>query len=278
MPIAALRQMKLGGVKPALPAAFTLIELLVVIAIIAILAGMLLPALGKAKAKGQGIGCLNNLKQLTVCWSLYNDDNDGNLPPNRVAGAMGEAATQDSWVTGNARTEFDPKSIQRGVLYKYNTSLGIYRCPADQSTVHGFPRIRRFRSYSMSTGMNHENLQLFFRTVTKVSHITDPPPVNASVFLDEDEFSIQNGAIGIQPIHTGIFQHWNLVASRHLYGSGISFADGHSEHYRWKDKWIREGHEALRQRYKADPSNADSSTPSSPQDRDLRRLQLTAPF
>jgi prepilin-type N-terminal cleavage/methylation domain-containing protein/prepilin-type processing-associated H-X9-DG protein len=230
--------------------AFTLIELLVVIAIIAILAALLLPALSKSKIKGQGVACSANLKQLQACWQMYNDDNADNLPGNTAFNpgdiANREAWTADpySWLQGNAWSDVTPTNLQRGVLYPYNRSLGIYRCPADRSTVRDQGIIPRNRSVSMSMYMNFRagrdqpDYDLCWH---RLSQIQRPGPSQAAVFIEENEKSIQQSAFGINaPDKLTLFNSplWTWIsfpATRHDNAGALSFADGHVETWHWRE-------------------------------------------
>ena len=251
--------------------AFTLIELLVVIAIIAILAGMLLPALSNAKAKGLQTACLNNYRQLQLCWQMYYEDNNENLPPNEsLVGVSREtwSATARTWIKGNAYTDTNTANIEIGCLFPYNRSVKIYKCPADRSTVRDQGKIPRVRSVSMSMYMNYLPDDTSGACWHKASEIRKPEPGTVFVFIDESEGSIENSRFYLnQP---GINTWVDFVSVRHNNGGVLSFADGHAECWHW-----REANTIRISKLKGWIQNQNGAFPI---DRDLRRLQQCIPI
>ncbi|MBI2949709.1 MAG: prepilin-type N-terminal cleavage/methylation domain-containing protein [Verrucomicrobia bacterium] len=231
-PIAAVR---LRCLRLSLCQGFTLVELLVAVAILAILAGLLLPALSKAKSKAQALQCLNHLKQLGLSWTLYTQDHDDLVPPNSVE----NSSPGKSWVQGwlNFKDDHPDNTntahLAASHLWPYHQSLKIWRCPADRSFARyqgaTYPRIR---SYSMNPFLNPLCEPTPWRIMRKTTDLIEPPPANTYVLLDEREDSINDGVFNVDMGKESIAD-W--PASYHDGAGALFFADGHAEIKKWLD-------------------------------------------
>ena len=241
--------------------AFTLIELLVVIAIIAILAGMLLPALSKSKAKAQGIACMNNMRQLQLAFKLYSDDFNQLFMPNTYGG--------DGWVKDvldfnpNNPANYDLNTLldpRHAVLGPYTKNPGIYKCPSDWSTAKkgnvALPRIRSVSaSQAVGTWSDGKSATMGYwldsqlvggsltnpggrwKVYGREADVTKPSSSMIWVFIDEHPASINDGGFGFRMPNTfadTASQGWvDWPAAFHNGAGSLSFMDGHAETHKW---------------------------------------------
>ncbi len=211
---------------------FTLIELLVVIAIIAILAGMLLPTLGKAKEKGKKISCYNNLKQMGLAMIMYADDNDGLIPRGNdpywwqvyIPNLGGTSATRDQY--GRIKVYTCPSYPDKRQVMCYVVNAWQFSSPRDRTgtDLNGLYKITRIQQPT-ETIYFADNENASWRpifTATRIIGESDLNDVWSPTHLPYPSTSASARMSGER----------RVAAARHGQGPNLMFFDGHAG---WKN-------------------------------------------
>lgn len=241
-----------GGIQAGvrfLARGFTLIELLVVMAVIAVLASLLLPALGRARVRAGAAACLSQHRQLALSLHLYAGDSEDRLPNNFGASGTREAIESgrfDNWATSLLNWELDPANTNRGWLQAgglgpfLSGSVEVLRCPADRvlsplQRQAGWTGRARSVSLNAMVGNAGEFMRGYYNTnnpdyrqYIRLGDVRAPSTIFS--LIDEHPDSINDGYF----LNRLERREWvDLPGSNHGGAGSISFADGHGETHRW---------------------------------------------
>jgi prepilin-type N-terminal cleavage/methylation domain-containing protein/prepilin-type processing-associated H-X9-DG protein len=229
---------------------FTLIELLTAIAVIAVLAALLLPALGGSKAKARAAACLSNERQLMLASLIYVGDFNDALPYNLGTAEIKKLEAEQqflNWSTPVMSWELDSDNtntiwLTQGGIGPYASSTAkVYRCPSDsvvsdiQAQAGWKARVRSISMNAMvgnagqfilaGANVNNPDYKQFL-TVGKI-----PQPARIFVLTEEHPDSINDGYFLNKP---DSMQWMDLPASYHNGAVNLAFADGHLESHKWR--------------------------------------------
>jgi prepilin-type processing-associated H-X9-DG protein/prepilin-type N-terminal cleavage/methylation domain-containing protein len=195
------------------PAGFTLVELLVVVGVIAVLIGLLMPALSRARENARRVNCMSNMRQLTTAWVAYAQSNKGQI-------VFAENWPNDyAWATDGNTDD----AVMRGVLYPWVPDARVYRCPND-------PIQTNLRSYSINTFCNGA-----IPAIPSVNNIARIRYTSRTMVFVE-EFDPRGWNMGSFLLFSTGDMWIDCPVSWHNRGANVSFADGHVEYFQWSDR------------------------------------------
>lgn len=215
---------------------FTLIELLVVIAIIAVLMGILMPALKSAREQGKRASCLGNMRQLGMAWLMYAGENDNKIVNGNAGHGWGsydpvnQHQKEEPWVLrddniAGGDDELEKEALRGGALFDFTKNVKIYRCPTGKRG--------EMRTYSITFAMNaicHNEVKNAGWRGKYIKKTTDiKQPANRFVFVDEGYITPDAFAV-----HYTQEAWFDDPPVRHGGGTTVAYADGRADHIKWK--------------------------------------------